>query len=396
MLKLLGLEARILHGMVNPTVSDAELVSMLKEGPSWTKLMWLAQNERAEAALWHRLSALQDLELPAEADQLQTITMVSDFRMEHLRGQVIDALRVLGDAGMDALLLKGSGLALTVYGSFPERPMIDVDLLAAPGRALDTWEALRDAGWKPLHIRGLDRDFREEHHHHMSHLAEPSGTGVTLEVHTGLFVKAGPFLLESEDLWRDAHQHEVEGQRFFTPSTAHQIIHLSIHFAWSHLMDSAAWRTFRDIRMLIEAGLVNWNDVIQEAERVRATTCCYWTLRLARDVQGVDVPDWVLESTAPPGAAWRLTQLARGYVACLSPLNTNVCPSVVGFRYLWKAGIRPKWSRHEGLLPWEVLEREAEAKGEAGETPAGVLEQLSRFPAWCRFLGTTIIGMRSS
>ncbi|MFT5433082.1 MAG: hypothetical protein ACI9OJ_003787 [Myxococcota bacterium] len=322
------------------------------------------------------------------------MTMVSDFRMEHLRGQLLKALDVLSEHGLDALLLKGSGLALTVYESFSERPMIDVDLLAAPGQARRTWEVLRDAGWKPFHAQGLDPEFREVHHHHMTHLADPAGTGFTLEVHTGLFVTAGPFQLDVEDIWRDAIQHEVEGRRFFTPSVAHQVIHLSIHFAWSHLMDSAAWRTFRDIRFLIEKGLVDWEAVIDEAHRVRATTCVYWTLRLARDVQGIEIPDWILRRTAPPGPPWRLTQLARSYVACLSPLNTNSCPSVAGFRYIWKAGIQPKWSKHEGLLPWEVSDMEAEAVGKTITKPATLLQHMGRIPAWCRFLGTTIVGWR--
>ena len=258
MLNHLGLEARILHGMVNATVSDAELVSMLEEGPSWPRLIWLAQDERAEGTLWRRLSNLEGYTPPPEADQARAITMVSDFRMEHLRGQVLKALGVLSEHGLDALLLKGSGLALTVYESFSERPMIDVDLLAAPGQAKQTWDVLRDAGWRPVHAKGLDPEFREVHHHHMTHLADPAGTGFTLEVHTGLFVTAGPFQLDAKDIWRDAIQHEVEGRRFFTPSVAHQVIHLSIHFAWSHLMESAAWRTFRDIRLLIEKGLVDW------------------------------------------------------------------------------------------------------------------------------------------
>ena len=121
MLKHLGLEARILHGMVNPTISDRELVSMLDEGPNWPQLMWLAQYERAEATLWRRLSTLEGYTPPPEAQPLQAITMVSDFRMEHLRGRVLDAIGTLSEHGLGALLLKGSGLALTVYGSFAER-----------------------------------------------------------------------------------------------------------------------------------------------------------------------------------------------------------------------------------------------------------------------------------
>ncbi len=396
MLELMGLEARILHGMVHPAISDAQLVSMLQEGPNWPQLIWLAQYERAEATLWRRISSLDGYSPPPEATPLQGISMVSDFRMEHLRSQVLDALGVLSEKGLQALLLKGSGLAMTVYDSFTERPMIDVDLLASPGRAVETWNTLQEIGWTPLHLPGLNAEFRQEHHHHMAHLCEPSGTGVTIEVHTGLFVTAGPFKFGAEDLWRDANEHEVDERRFFTPSATHQVIHLSVHFAWSHLMDSASWRTFRDIRLLIEKGMVDWQEVVDEAKRVRASTCCYWTLRLGRDIQGVPVPEWVLDRLAPPGAAWRLNQLARGYVACLSPLNTNACPSVAGFRYLWKAGIRPGWSQHEGLLPWEVSELEAEAEGDTKEKPATVLQQVARFPAWCRFLGTAIIGLRQS
>ncbi|HSE95650.1 MAG TPA: nucleotidyltransferase family protein, partial [Methylomirabilota bacterium] len=56
-------------------------------------------------------------------------------------------LRTLGDAGIEALVLKGAALALAYYGDPGLRPMADLDVLVRPGAAAVASDVLRRCGW---------------------------------------------------------------------------------------------------------------------------------------------------------------------------------------------------------------------------------------------------------
>jgi len=394
-LDVLDPESQILHTVGRMDATDADLRALVGAETVWPRLIWLAQRDRAEHTLYHRLSQVEGLTLPDEADQLRTVTMVSDFRMAHLQSQLLKCVTLLREQGIEALPLKGGSLALTVYGSFAARPMIDIDVLVPAERAREAWTLLQDEGGWRLATVDENRDrFRETHHHHLAHLLEPSGTGAVLEVHTALFPPEAPFELRPADLWAETLTTTCDGVEVRVPSVRHQIVHLGIHFAWSHLMASAAWRTFRDLAHLMHHYDVDWDSVISEAKRVRATTSCYWTLRLARELQQVAVPDKVLRSLAPPLSAGALMRLTRAYAASLSPLNPKGCPSVQARRVLWKRGIQPKWSGHTGPAPWNISEEEAEVVGTGAGQRAPLLQHIKRLPAWLRFLGATMIGSR--
>lgn len=134
------------------------------------------------------------------------------------------------------------------------------------------------------------------------------------------------------------------------------ILHLAIHFAWSHTMRSAAWRTFRDLRFLTEDSGIDWDEVVRESRRVRATTCCYWTFRLARRWAGVAVPESVLRALRPPMLESGLRVLDQHFVQQWYPGDLS-CPSIRLDWALWRAAIRPKWSGHGSVLPWQRDER---------------------------------------
>ncbi|MFN8580731.1 MAG: hypothetical protein U0163_07110 [Gemmatimonadaceae bacterium] len=89
----------------------------------------------------------------------------------------------------------------------------------------------------------------------------------------------------------------------------HQVIHLSVHLAWSHILSFGAWRSFRDIGAVLNGGRVDWTRVEHAARAHGATSCCYWTLRLASQLSGIDVPAQALawqvsRAPTPWGVAW--------------------------------------------------------------------------------------------
>ncbi len=186
------------------------------------------------------------------------------------------------------LLLKGAALATTVYPSFAARPMGDVDILVRPEEATRAWQLLVDSGWRP-ELSGGEQFF--EGHHHLVGLVDPMGLNLVLEVHRRMLPSTGPFLLDETEVWRDARAVMLGSSEAWVPSDQHQLLHLCVHFAWSHMFIAGIGRTVRDVATLLERGEVDWDGFIALARRTRAASCAYWTLAMSRTLAEARVPD---------------------------------------------------------------------------------------------------------
>ena len=352
--RALSPEGRLLLLSAGGPENDHRLRELLGALVDWERLCALATRERAEPVLYERLRAVSAGRgaLPAGAAPLERLARVSQFRMMHLEQRLGESLAALARERVDAMLLKGAALALTVYGSFVRRPMSDLDLLvrgggAVAGRARAT---LLASGWVTTDLEQLQEFF--EGHQHLPALEDARGTGVQLELHTALFFEGHPFRLSPEDIWSRATPIIAFGQRTSVPSVHDQVLHLCLHFAWSHMMATGAWRAFRDLHTLVCTGAIVWDDFVALAQASRGASCCYWTFRLARELSGVRVPDAVMEALKPPVPEFALQRLASHFAANLFPTEP-VCPSVAMAYTMWRMGVRPRWSGHGKVRPWD-------------------------------------------
>ena len=377
-LDALSPEQRLLYAAARSELPVDELRTLVSPELRWGPLVWLAEMCRATPVLWMHLKRLGDADLPPEARALQHAAMVSEFRMRHLESRLDQCLDILEADGIPVMLLKGAGLAKTVYESFVDRPMSDLDILVPEAETRRAWDALRQAGWAPAEDASGDLEaFYEAEHHHLPPLYDPDGTDTAIEVHRQIFPGSHPFGLNAAALWDEAGP--LPGRpTVLLPSPAHQIIHLAIHFAWSHMMGHfAGWRTFRDVAHLMRVHPLDWEGVVARAREARATTSTYWTLRLARSLIGLDVPDSALGGLRPPLAGLH-GALERSYAMGMLP-GSRGNPSVALARHLWTLGMRPGWSGHRGVKPWDFSEPFA-APAQTGWSRLS--HQIQQAPAW--------------
>lgn len=381
-------EARLLLFATRvPSAEDDRAIDTLVAQPlRWRLVGELAEREKLLPVLWNRLRGHTGNVPEHIADRIHAQAAVTEFRMAMSEATLQRVVEQLAAEGVRVMLLKGAALATTVYPSFAARPMGDLDILVHPEQAQRAWQYLVDAGWT-AELAGGDRFYAQ--HHHLVGLTDPHGLQLILEVHRSMLPTAAPFLLDEHELWREARPVPLGSATAWVPSDRHLLLHLCVHFGWSDMLFSGLGRTVRDTTTLLSHGTMDWPGFLDLARQAKASTCAYWTLRIARDLSGASVPDSALAALRPRGLFSRSGAIERSQVAAAL---TRACPSIGLMRVLWGAAIRPGASGHGEARPWQVGEGFAEAFEikQVGRL-ARVGAHLNMWGSWLRFAG--IVGI---
>ena len=326
------------------------LRAVLERPVAWDRLMVLAARERAIIALNDQLARTPvPGARPEDVANLQRLAMVAEFQLSSLHDRLVKLLGLYARHDIDALLLKGAGLAHSAYARPTERPMGDIDLLVRPEHAQRAWDLALANGWARRGDVPEERSYAE--HQHLPPLEDADGLQIGLELHVALFTHQAPFRLSPDELWTRARRLTVGGQPAWVPSPEHQLLHAALHFAWSHEMTFGAFRTLRDVERIVARGPLDWAALVEAARAARGATCCYWTLRLARDLAGVSVPSEVLAELGPRLPALVLRSLTKYFAEHALP-GPDLVSSVSLSRALWSLGVRPRSQGHRGSRPW--------------------------------------------
>lgn len=367
--------------------ADASIVDLAPRIKSWPWFIAVAELERATRVVWERFVALGvQPQPPTNGLQLEQLATIAAFRAEHLRARLEETLEVLSQAGIHVVLLKGAALATTVYRSFIERPMGDLDLLIAPQDAERAHKIVQSTGW--TWDEAAFPFSRYAGHHHLPPLDDGAGTGVRLELHTGIAIDGHPFSLDLAALRARGRTLQIGSTATTVPCTEHMLLHEAVHFAWSHVLSFGAWRTARDVQLMSRAGKLDWEAFVDEARRHRAESCAYWTLALSRLLAGAEVPDSVLARTKPPMGSIAQHILERHFIFHLLPIDDE-WPSQRLRRSMWEKAIQPERYGHGQRRPWEYDDRRPEpampgpAESE-GSRPAP--DRMARLGRWARYV----------
>lgn len=336
----------------------------------WPKLLQIAWEEGAVAPLQSYCRTLPTGLVPIDVERrLACLVLERELRMRMLERRAAESVAVLNAAGIEVALLKGAAMAVTLYGSFDARPMNDVDILVHPARAEEAKRLMLLAGWSPDPELPNDSVY-ESQHHHLAPLVDARGSRSRLEIHRMLLPKGHPFNLTVDELWRGMRTARLAGHPVRVLDASHHAVHVAVHFAWSHTMRAGAWHAFRDLGTLVRAGRIDWDKLVPDAEHARATTCCYWTLKLARTMSGLPVPDAVIERLAPSMSGIVLRRLERHFVHILLRHDETHRSHRLD-RALWTMALQPEAGGHGTARPWLVSAELTAARVGQTRPPAG-------------------------
>lgn len=376
-------EARILFRLAGAGGLGASERAIL-DTVRWDRLVAIALLENATTTLARQVSVLPPELVPAEAAaRVRKLARVWEFKLGVLHARLGEALALLHGAGIDVALLKGAALAVTAYASFAERGMGDVDLLIDPARGRQAHELLQAAGWSWDRDRFPDGAYGA--HHHLPPLADTRGSGLRLELHTAPLPAGHRYRLSSADLLAGARMVHVAGVPVRVPEPHLHVVHAAAHLAWSHLMESGAWNTLRDVATLATSRMLDWGRLVEVARGTGTMHSTYWTLRLARTLVGLPVPDEILGALEPRVSRPMLAALERHFVH-LVLRDDFACPSVSLKRRLWRVALGRE---AVAALPTPFEPAEGGAEEELSSTAVRrAVRHLAHVPRWARFLSS--------
>lgn len=344
-----GAEARLLFLCAGPRTNDAEIARIASGPVHWGVVTRLAVAARAIPVVARRVRGVLGGRLPAAAGDMGRLAMVEEFELQRMDERLEETMAALETARVRTVLLKGAALARSVYASIVDRPMLDFDVLVSPTDTAAARAAALSSGWMWKHDLRYAPFFST--HHHLPPLRDGRGTRALLELHTGLFPAGHPFELDVAGVMTRAVPAGGAQRGLLIPAAEDHLVYLCGHWVWSHMMNGGAWRALRDVAALTEHGGVDWNLCAARARSANATTCVYWTLRLAHRMAGVGVPASVLKVLQPPTPECLLDRLERYFQWQLA--EGRSCPSVRLGQLLWSAALRPRWSGHGAARPWK-------------------------------------------
>jgi hypothetical protein len=352
----------------------------------WDRLIAFALIENAVTVLDERVSKLPGPCLPPDKrERIGSLGLIWTLKLKLLERRLYQSLRLLSDAGIEVILLKGAAIALTVYRRFEERPMADLDLLVDPARAQEAHELLQQNGWR-LNTVGHPADAWDTHHH-LPPLLDTGGSGLRLELHVAPIPPGHPFRFDLADVRASCRLIEVEGIPVRVLELHMHAVHAAIHFAWCHQLATGGTNIFRDLAAIQRTPGFSWQRFVSLARRTGSQTSCYWTLRLGRGLVGLAIPNEVLSALAPDMSEQLLDVLERHFAQVV--LRSELaCPSAALRHRLWAFALQTEKIRTDEAMQWDagVRDRHPQAMRVLRRVPS----HLRRVRAWSLYVASLL------
>jgi hypothetical protein len=229
----------------------------------------------------------------------------NERRVAALRGLV----EALGRSGVDAVVMKGPALAVSLFGDVGLRPFDDLDLLVPAAQVAEAQRVLRELGYRSAYEepRAWDEWVRRNCEEAPYWNAAEN---VVCDLHWQLRSESYSFVVTQEELRGRLETIDIAGTRYRTLGAEDTLSFLLVHGA-QHGWSALGW--LADVAELVRArpGL-DWGIV--GVERRGARRILQVGLRLAAEVLGAPVPAAVLALGDRDPALPSLVEAARASV----------------------------------------------------------------------------------
>ena len=292
---------------------SAGLVATLRGNPvSWgalgmtrDELLALCDREELHALLFSRIVASrQSADWPQDLHDVLAQRMRTCAAREMLRrNEIEEVLTELAAAGTSPIVVKGTALAYTLYGTPALRPRLDTDIMIDAADRDLTRRVLERCGYTaPPYCDELFAQFQMER-------IDRFGLRHVIDVHWKISTQpVFADVLDYERMLSRAIAVPELGASAVAPSNVDALLLACIHPVMHHQSSERILWTY-DTHLLASAlRPAEWADFADRAVRARVSAVCAHELRLAHVLLGTPVPGDVMsrlaEISGEPSAAY--------------------------------------------------------------------------------------------
>lgn len=262
-----------------------------------------------DIASMHRLGPLlhwQQSQAPSATGWPEAIvSSLAQMRRQHamrslqMQRELLHAHRLLREAGIPYMALKGAFLAWHAYPQPGLRPVRDLDILVPIKLVLKAYEVLQAGGFeKTPGEHGHDHVILESEKHLPSIMR--AGGGLSIELHARLS-HPGPDGGQNHDLclqhgfWDRTIYRPLAGEAISYPCQTDQLLHLLVHAVVDHKLNNGPL-IFTDVYYLLLQHNIDWPLFWQQADAIRQRPAVTLGLHLvmhqlrASDIAWPDMP----------------------------------------------------------------------------------------------------------
>lgn len=211
-------------------------------------------------------------------------------------------LQVLGDAGVEAVVLKGADICQRLYGNPVCRPMSDVDVLIPPSDREKAQDALCRSGYtrmpRDLDLRpGFNARFGWEEMYASARSAE-----FWVDLHWEIQEMGTLYRLPYEALRARAQPSMIGSLPVLVLCPEHLLLHLGVHTLdeW----ENAPLLKIVDLERILTRLPLDWDLFLAEAAAFRAQGPMRWVLQEMARFCPDTIPGYVLEELAAYRPLW--------------------------------------------------------------------------------------------
>jgi hypothetical protein len=203
------------------------------------------------------------------------------------------AVKILREAGVETMALKGLALSQEIYRSDVIRPMADIDLLVPFEQAKHAFDILIRAGWTPMEDWRSSQSNRTKliRYYHSWNLRGPSGCNIDLHWNLTSFMR-GPGA--DADFWAASSYIRLGGQTLRVLSAPDQFLHVCVH----GIVPEASYMNIRWIpdalAILRNTPDFDWRRLVLQSQKCEVSKILLGCLNHLASEFNVAVPHWVL------------------------------------------------------------------------------------------------------
>ncbi len=230
--------------------------------------------------------------------ELKALFLANALRNQLLAEELARLLRLLAEAGIRVIPLKGVALAHSRYGDPAARVCSDIDILVPAADVAQTIDLILASGYRTDFDDRFFSRLELRHGRHYDLVREDRGVSFVVEVHWKLVQYSSKDNEAIAGLWSEARPQIFFGAPGFAFSPEWEFLYLCVHAA-DHEWEMLKWLV--DIHEVASSGSIDWPTTLAKAERLELGLVVGQTLAICSLLLGTALPDCAASASQPAG-----------------------------------------------------------------------------------------------